>query len=62
MIIEYDGIQHYEPVELFGGIDEFEKTKIKDKIKNEYCLKNNILLYRISYKDDIINVLDLIFN
>jgi hypothetical protein len=61
-IIEYDGIQHFEPVELFGGLEEFEKTKIKDKIKNEYCSINNIKLYRISYKDIITDTLDLIFN
>jgi hypothetical protein len=61
-IIEYDGIQHFEPVELFGGLEEFEKTKIKDKIKNEYCSSSNIELYRISYKDNIKVTLDLVFN
>jgi hypothetical protein len=52
ILIEYDGIQHFEPVSVFGGIKEFEKTKIRDKIKNEYCEKNNIHLIRISYLDD----------
>ena len=61
-IIEYDGIQHFEPVELFGGLEEFEKTKIKDKIKNEYCSSKNIELHRISYKDNITDTLNLIFN
>jgi very-short-patch-repair endonuclease len=53
ILIEYDGIQHFEPVSVFGGKEEFEKTKIRDKIKNEYCFKNNIRLFRISYLDDI---------
>jgi hypothetical protein len=51
--IEYDGIQHFKPIELFGGQIEFEKSKIRDKIKNEYCLNNNIHLIRISYLDNI---------
>lgn len=51
--IEYDGIQHYEPRELFGGLNEFIKTKQRDNIKNKYCYDNNIKLLRISYRDDI---------
>lgn len=52
-LIEYDGIQHFEPVSIFGGTKEFEKTKIRDKIKNEYCKLKNIHLIRISYLEDI---------
>lgn len=57
LIIEYDGIQHFKPIKLFGGEKEFEKTKIRDQIKNDYCLKNKIELIRISYLDDITNSL-----
>jgi len=53
LLIEYDGIQHIKPITQFGGEDEFEKTKIKDNIKNKYCFNNNINLLRISYNDDI---------
>ena len=56
--IEYDGIQHFEPREKFGGKKEFEKSINRDKIKNEYCLDNNIKIVRISYKDDIIEKLN----
>jgi hypothetical protein len=28
LVIEFDGIQHFKPVKLFGGEKEFEKTKI----------------------------------
>jgi hypothetical protein len=49
--IEYDGIQHFQPVDFFGGEFEYNKTKIRDKIKDDYCLNNNIKLYRISYLD-----------
>ena len=54
-IIELDGQQHFKPV-CFGGnkkiaLLEFEKIKVKDKIKNEYCQNNNIPLLRIPYWD-----------
>lgn len=53
ILIEFDGIQHYKPISQFGGEDEFKKTKIKDGIKNKYCLDNKINLIRISYQDNI---------
>lgn len=57
--IEYDGIQHFEIVEWFGGLDSFIKTKIRDTVKNEYCKKNNIKLIRIPYWefDNIENII-----
>lgn len=53
-LIEYDGKQHFKPVDFLGrGINfakiEFGKITINDKIKNEYCRNNNIPLYRIPY-------------
>lgn len=47
--IEYDGIQHYRPVDYFGGKGALEKRKMIDKIKTEYCKENNIRLIRIRY-------------
>lgn len=49
MIIEYDGEQHFIPVDYFGGQESFEETQQRDKEKNDYCIKNNILLIRIPY-------------
>lgn len=49
--IEYDGKQHYEICEYFGGSENFEKIKRNDKIKNDFCKKNEIKLIRISYKE-----------
>ena len=49
--IEYDGRQHYEPVEKFGGIDGFNQLLKNDNIKTDYCNLNNIKLLRISYKE-----------
>jgi very-short-patch-repair endonuclease len=47
--IEFDGIQHYFPVERFGGIEHLNYIKHKDKIKNKFCIENNIKLIRIKY-------------
>jgi len=51
MFIEYDGIQHYEPRSRFGGEKEYLLQVSRDKLKNEYCERNNIRLLRIGYKD-----------
>jgi hypothetical protein len=48
--IEYDGSQHYYPVEYFGGKKVFKETQKSDAIKNKYCLDNEIKLIRISYR------------
>lgn len=37
LLIECNGLQHYEPVEFFGGVSKFESQKIHDKIKFEYA-------------------------
>lgn len=48
-LIEFDGKQHYEPIEWFGGEEGFELTKQRDEIKNKYCQENSINLLRIPY-------------
>jgi very-short-patch-repair endonuclease len=47
--IEFDGIQHYESIEYFGGKSSFEEQKRKDEIKNDFCLNQKINLIRIPY-------------
>lgn len=48
-LIEYDGKQHFEPIDFFGGKDGFKKTQERDKIKNTYCKVHNIPLLRLPY-------------
>lgn len=57
MCIEYDGMQHFEPVEFFGGEESFEYRKANDEIKTQYCKKHNVTLLRINYKQNIYNEL-----
>lgn len=51
LCIEYDGKQHFEAIEYFGGEKAFLETQKRDEIKNQYCRDNNIDLLRISYKE-----------
>ena len=49
-IIEYDGEQHFGYSNLgWNNKEHHEKVVQRDKIKNEYCQKNNIPLIRIPY-------------
>ncbi len=51
IIIEFHGIQHYEQIRIFEGKrDGFKERKSRDRIKERYCLKNNIPIIKISYK------------
>lgn len=59
--IEYDGEQHFRPVEYFGGKQAFYKRIKRDKIKTDYCFNNNISLLRIRYNEDVIEKLDEFF-
>lgn len=51
--IEYQGIQHYESVDAFGGTESLEYTQYHDKIKKDYCELNDILLICIPYWEDV---------
>lgn len=62
MCIEYDGTQHFEPVEFFGGQKSFEATVKRDAIKTNYCISNDIMLIRIKYDEDVTEILDKYFN
>lgn len=48
-LIEFDGIQHYQPIEFFGGEDAYLETIKRDKIKNEGAQSYSIPLIRIPY-------------
>jgi len=58
LCIEYDGMQHFAPVKYWGGNKTLEKTQYRDKIKNEYCLKNEISLLRIRYNENVEKVVN----
>jgi len=52
--IEYNGKQHYIPVEFFGGEETFKLNILRDTIKHRYCEDTNTKLVVIKY-DDVID-------
>lgn len=55
--IEYDGRQHYESIEHFGGKGRLLETQKCDSIKTKFCEDNNIKLIRIKHNENIIEKL-----
>jgi|AntRauTorckE6833_2_1112554.scaffolds.fasta_scaffold00627_7 hypothetical protein len=53
LAIEYNGIQHYEPIEFFGGKKGLKARQESDSLKKKYCKERNILLKVIKYDEDI---------
>jgi hypothetical protein len=51
--VEYQGIQHFEPVDYFGGEKAFKKTKELDERKLKICNQNNITLIYFLYTEEI---------
>jgi hypothetical protein len=49
--IEYNGVQHYEPVECFGGVKNLLNISERDDIKENYCKSNGINLIIIPYTE-----------
>jgi len=61
MCIEFNGIQHYIPIEFFGGVNNLKSQIKRDKIKEEYCKNNDIQLLIIKYNEDASEVLNNYF-
>lgn len=51
-LIEYQGVQHYEPKSKFGGYSGLRKQQYNDMQKRVYCKKHNIILIEIPYTDE----------
>lgn len=58
MCIEYNGKQHYEPIEWFGGEKTLNKIRTTDNIKINYCLANKIDLLSIRYDSNLMDILN----
>ena len=61
-LIEYQGIQHYQPKSKFGGFAGLRKQSYNDKLKREKCKKHNIILVAIPYTDELKMDYDYIMN
>ena len=49
LLIEYDGPQHFIPIEHFGGEEQLEKQQIIDMEKNKLAYSLDYMLIRIPY-------------
>ena len=51
LLIEFDGIQHFESGHFGDTEEDLKHRRYLDNIKNEYCKNKNIKLLRIPYWD-----------
>lgn len=61
-LIEYQGNIHFEVGSGWNNKERLADNQRRDKLKLEYCQKNNIKLYYITYKEIIEDRLEEIFN
>ena len=47
--VEYNGEQHYQAKECFGGNEGYEKCLERDELKRQKCLDNNCNLFELKY-------------
>lgn len=57
LAIEYNGEQHYKAIEYYGGEENLHATQLRDEIKKQYCMDNNIDYLVIRFDEDIESVL-----
>lgn len=51
--IEYQGKQHFEPVEIFGGEESYKNQVARDELKKQLSIENGVKLVYINYDEDI---------
>ena len=52
IIIECNGLQHYRPINFFGGEEGYNKRRYLDDIKRQWAISNNYKVLEIKYKED----------
>lgn len=63
IILEIDGGQHEKEIAFFGGKESFEKRQKNDRLKEDYCKKFGIEMFRIADTDKeletkVINIIE----
>lgn len=59
-LLEYQGKQHYEP-QPNSDFGKYQR-EVSDGLKKQYCTNNNIILFEITYLDDIQKSVSKIIN
>jgi hypothetical protein len=60
--VEYNGVQHYNPVEIFGGVEGFKQTILRDAAKREKCKNAGINLIEVREGYDFDNLISKIYD
>lgn len=60
--IEYDGEQHYQIMDHFGGESYFELIQERDVLKNNKCIQNKCKLFRVKYGYSDEDYIELVSN
>lgn len=60
LAIEYNGKQHYEPIDYYGGVEGFNNTIKRDEEKRRKCLVNGCSLIEVKYDEDFQNCIEKI--
>ncbi len=55
--VEYHGLQHFEPVDFFGGKEKFEDNVKRDKRKKALARRHGVKLFIVTEEDDPENVI-----
>ena len=55
--IEYQGEQHYRPVEAWGGQSALLDVQARDELKRRLCVENSVKLIELKYSDTITEAL-----
>ena len=58
--VEYQGKQHFEAVDYFGGEESFKQNLVRDKMKKELAKQNNCELIFVEPDYDILDIYTLI--
>lgn len=51
--IEYQGIQHFEPMKMWGGEEALKRTQEHDLKKKRLCRRNGVILVYFDYRDEL---------
>jgi|APSaa5957512535_1039671.scaffolds.fasta_scaffold18620_5 hypothetical protein len=55
---EYQGFQHYEPVEAWGGVPRLLKLKERDEVKRRICKEMGVVLHEVDGREFCTNNLE----
>jgi len=61
-LIEYQGQQHYQSIEYWGGDDYLKRQQQHDDMKLQYCFKHNIPLLVLNKNSNIIEEIIIFIN